>query len=92
MAGVGRCQRHRQDRQSQHRHGRPAADVHAKDLIAKKVEINVAGHGDIETSPQDSADISIAGPGNVKLYSRTQAYRHVDPGPGRYRTPGADKG
>ena len=50
-------------------------DVHAKDLIAKKVEINIAGRGDIETSPIDSADISIAGHGKVKLYTEP---KHVD--------------
>jgi hypothetical protein len=50
-------------------------DIHAKDLIAQKVEINIAGHGVVETSPQDSADISIAGHGNVKLYSEP---RHVE--------------
>lgn len=51
------------------------SDVHAKDLIAKKVEINIAGHGNIETSPQDSVDISIAGRGDVKLYSEP---KHVE--------------
>jgi Putative auto-transporter adhesin, head GIN domain len=50
-------------------------DVHARDLIAKKVEVNVAGRGDVETSPQDSVDISIAGSGDVKLYSEP---KHVD--------------
>ena len=50
-------------------------DIHAKDLIAQKVEINIAGHGVVETSPQDSADISIAGHGNVKLYSEP---KHVE--------------
>lgn len=43
--------------------------AHMKDLAVKKLNVDIAGRGEVETSPQDSADINIAGSGDVKLFS-----------------------
>lgn len=44
-------------------------DARLKDLIAQKVDVDIAGRGDVETSPIEDADISIAGSGDVSLYT-----------------------
>jgi hypothetical protein len=44
-------------------------DAHMKDLMVQNLEIDIAGRGDIEASPIADADISIAGSGDVALYT-----------------------
>lgn len=49
-------------------------DLHLKDLIAQRLDLDIAGRGDVETSPIEDADISIAGSGDVALYTEP---RHI---------------
>jgi len=49
-------------------------DAHMKDLMVQNLEIDIAGRGDIEASPIADADISIAGSGDVALYTEP---RHI---------------
>lgn len=44
-------------------------DAHLKDLMADRVSLDIMGHGNVETSPLDNADIKIMGRGDVKLYT-----------------------
>lgn len=49
-------------------------DAHLKDLAVQKLNLDIAGRGDVETSPTEEADISIAGSGDVALYTEP---RHI---------------
>ncbi len=44
-------------------------DAHLKDLAVRTLDVDIAGRGDVEASPIDDADISIAGSGEVALYT-----------------------
>jgi hypothetical protein len=52
-----------------------SGDTHLKDLAVKTLKLDIAGRGDVDVSPQDDADISIAGSGTVRLYSEP---KHLD--------------
>jgi hypothetical protein len=49
-------------------------DAHLKDLAVRTLDVDIAGRGDVEASPIDDADISIAGSGEVALYTEP---RHI---------------
>ena len=44
-----------------------------KDLAVKNLNVDIAGRGEVETSPSEKADIDIAGSGNVKLYTEPKS-------------------
>lgn len=51
------------------------SEAHLKNLIAQRVKLHIMGRSDIETAPQDDANIVIVGSGSVKLYSEP---KHLD--------------
>ena len=52
-------------------------------LTARRLGVRIAGSGDVEVSPQDSADISIAGTGRVRLLTEPKELSTHIAGSGR---------
>ncbi|SKA02926.1 Putative auto-transporter adhesin, head GIN domain [Enhydrobacter aerosaccus] len=47
-----------------------SGDARLADLAVKALTVKIAGSGSVEAAPQDEADVSISGSGNLKLLSR----------------------
>jgi hypothetical protein len=52
-------------------------------LTVGRLQVNIAGTGDVEVAPQDSANVSIAGAGNVRLLTEPKELTTHIAGAGR---------
>jgi hypothetical protein len=52
-------------------------------LTTRRLDVSIAGSGDVEVAPQDSADISIAGTGRVRLLTEPKELSTHIAGAGR---------
>jgi putative autotransporter adhesin-like protein len=62
-----------------------SGDAKLGELAAKQVAITITGSGKVEAAPKDSADVNIAGSGDVQLLTRPASLRSNIAGSGRIR-------
>ena len=64
-----------------------SGDAQLGALVAKRLNVEVSGSGNVEASPQDDANIRIAGSGNVRLLTRPARLQSHVAGSGRISQP-----